>query len=196
MSTIFGIHLPGGQVVNLSKIALLVIETTTNEGKKDAVPAVVHILLPMYQTPHEVDVDGFKRADGGTIWNHSSWLKIRDTSWIEVYSSTEGVRVESYIGRIFRDGNRFVDKVDNKTFGDYVVDTSPWGMRLKIVADIVHDKKKKTIGYLLNDGTQLKKTEALAMAEKNEIYNVSIVTRSDSGSHLRRKRRYLDMGIG
>ena len=107
----------------------------------------------------------------------------------------EGIKVDSYIGRVFRDGNLFVTKVGDQNFGKYVLDSSPWGIKLKIVIDILHDKKKKTVGYLLDDETTIHKIEALEMARKGELYNVSIVTRSATGSHLRRKKRYMNMGI-
>ena len=79
--------------------------------------------------------------------------------------------------------------------------TAQWGVPVKLMTDILHDTKKRTIGtigtigYVFADGTEAGKKEAIAMAKKGEIYNVTVVTRSDIGSHLRRMKRYLDMGI-
>jgi hypothetical protein len=67
-----------GKVKNHSSVVLWVVETDT--GK-----AIAHILGPHRKSPENTDADGFKRADGKPIYNHSSWWKIYSGTTADIY---------------------------------------------------------------------------------------------------------------
>ena len=102
-----------GAVKNHSTHTLWVVETDTGT-------AVAHLLAPGYQSPREIDADGFKAVDGTTVDGWSSWVKIRDVSTADVRDH----------GSDLTRGCFFCHNVGPTEFGSVRYDRSPrWGFR-------------------------------------------------------------------
>ncbi len=166
-----------GKIVNHSNIWLLVIETTTNKGKKGKPPAVIHKLGPKRKTPPNIDADGFKRSDGKPIDGHKEWWKIRDFSTADVYSVDGDLRICVL----------YKMKVPNSKFGDADMDNlDNWGEPLKYVTHIIKNKKGKTIAYEVEGYGRIDSPQAIALAETGVIDNVVVVKRGKT-QYLRTK---------
>jgi hypothetical protein len=166
-----------GKVVNHSSKWLLVIETTTNEGKKNKPPAVIRQLGPKKKTPANIDADGFKRLDGKSIDGHKEWWKIRSFSTADIYDRDDDLRI-CVLYKI---------KVPNKEFGDAEIDNSKnWGEDLKYAFSIIKCKSGKTVGYNIEGYGKVDVAQALKLAKEGKIDNVIVVARATT-PHLRTK---------
>jgi hypothetical protein len=171
-------QLLNGKIINRSSVELFVIETTTFKGVAGKPPALVHRLAPGMKSPKDIDADGFKRVDGKAIEGHLFWWKIRDFNIAEISGNGDGLTVSA----IFRTA------VKDDKFGTYETDNSPnWGEPIRDVAMILKDKKRRTIGYLLENGTELEVREAVDLASQGELDNVTVMTARSGYRFLRSK---------
>lgn len=161
-----------GKVVNHSSKWLWIIETTTNDGRRNKPAAVAHKLGPNKKTPNNIDADGFKRADGKPIEGHNSWWKIRDFVTADVYDKgLDDLRIAVIYKAAVEEGK----------FG-----FPYWGVALKNVTSILKNKKGRTIGYLIDGKRRVSAIEAVKLARQGELDNV-VVVKTKAITYLRTK---------
>jgi hypothetical protein len=168
-----------GKIINRSSVALLVIETTTNDGVQGKPPAVVHTLSPGKKSPITIDADGFKRADSKAVQGHKSWWKIKSLSTADVFDDGSDLTV-------------FViwkTAVKENEFGEYEIDDDKnWGDPIVDVVSIIKNRKNQTTGYILQDGTKLTRSQAVKQAERGALDNVFVYKSMNKTKFLRSRR--------
>lgn len=103
--------MPKGQVKNQSSRPLWVVED-------DSGSMVAHKLAPGYQSPSDIDADGFMAADGTPVNGHQTWIKIIDLATATVEDD----------GSQLKQGCLLCTNVDMDEFGDVSFDASvDWG---------------------------------------------------------------------
>lgn len=144
--------------------------------------------MPGMKTPKNIDPDGFKRADGKPIYRHIARWKIRSICTAEVISSGDDLEFSLWLKKA----------VEDNEFREYEFDNAPnWGDPIVDVASIIKNKKKKTVGYILESGEELSRASAIRMAEQGELDNVTVFTSSQGYKYLRTKPdNYLDNNLG
>ncbi|MBI2602548.1 MAG: DUF3892 domain-containing protein [Deltaproteobacteria bacterium] len=161
-----------GQVINHSRKKLLVIET--DSGK-----AIVHVLGPKRKSPPDVDADGFKRADGETIFLHKHWWKIWSGFHVNVYQFSDNLLLPVSLMRPVADYH----------FGDYTTDkASNWGVELSYVTGVIRGKNRKIVAYHTDKFGKVSKSEGIKLARKGAFDNVDIVRHKNGSYFLRSKR--------
>jgi hypothetical protein len=165
-----------GKIVNRSSAELLVIETTTNEGRAGKPPSVVHKLGSNRKTPKGIDADGFKRFDKKPIQGHLDWWKIRSFSRADIFDAGSYLRIDVIWKKAVKDNE----------IGAYEFDDNPaWCDTIKDVASIIKNKKNLTTGYVLKDGSNLSLDEAICLAEKGDLDNVYVFCSKNGTKYLR-----------
>ncbi len=154
-----------GTVVNLSEVEMLVAETTTNAGKVNKLPCIVHRLKPGYRSPKDIDADGLKRADGIPIDGHPYWIQFRNPFTATVTGTAQNLKVD-VLFRILGLKNQF---------GDEEIDPNPeWGERIQKITHVIKEKKK-TVGYVIDGYIRVSKDEAISTYRKGYLINVTLV---------------------
>ncbi|MGF1479396.1 MAG: hypothetical protein ACFB4I_07880 [Cyanophyceae cyanobacterium] len=104
-----------GQVKNYSSKTLWVL-VSQEEGM------VAYPLAPGYQSPDDVDADGFQAVDNTPIDSYQGWIKIVDLSTTVVKDRAEQLTAECL----------FCGQVEDKEFGKVkFIDQENWGEPIK-----------------------------------------------------------------
>jgi hypothetical protein len=79
--------------------------------------------------------------------------------------------------------------VPDKHFGNYEIrEDREWGEKLSYVTDILKDRKRKTIGYVVEGFGELSIVEAVKLASEGKIDNVTVVKNRNGNVFLRTKK--------
>ena len=161
-----------GHVKNFSSKPLWVLET-------ESVRPIARVLSPGFKTPVDVDVDGFKRVDGGAIEGHKSWWKFYDLSTAEVFDQGSGLRVSVISKRA----------VPEKHFGDPVLYKEvKWGTPIQVISDVRRDKKKRIVSYYVSGKGWVGFEQAFQLTCHHQIDNARPVFPSDGTPYIRTRR--------
>lgn len=159
-----------GSIVNFSSKPLWVIENSSGTP-------TAHILSPGFKTPPDIDADGLKRVDGKPISKHKHWWKIYDFTEAEVYDDGVGLSIDVSI----------MQKVPDKKFGEYTYDrTTSWGIPIKTITG-VERKQGRVIKYQIEGHGWLTRKQAVQLAYRGEIHNVTVVHPHNTQPYLRTK---------
>lgn len=101
-----------GRIYNHSLIDLLVIEN-------DSGVPLAHVLKGKHKSPKQIDADGFKRRDGGTILGHDRWWKVVNYTRSDIFQLGDDLLIPI----------SFMLPVGDKEFGDYEVVSGPWAKK-------------------------------------------------------------------
>jgi hypothetical protein len=164
---------PGkGQIINHSEIPLLVLETDSGQ-------VIAHILGAKRKSPESVDADGFRRADGQSIFLHKSWWKIVNFTTADIWQLGKDMLVPTSLAI----------PVGDQHFGKIKVGETPgWGESLTYVSSILRNKRGRVTGYVADRYGRLSKKEAIRLAKAGKLDNVVVVTNSQGTTFLRTKK--------
>lgn len=161
-----------GQIFNHSSHELLVIET--DSGKP-----IAHRLGPKRKSPSAVDADGFRRADRKPILLHGAWWKVPDNFKADIFE----------LGRDFLVPVSVMLPVSDGHFGSYKINEElDWGEKLIYVTNVIKDKRKKTLGYNIENRGRVSVSQAIKLADAGKIDNVVVVKRKNGTTFLRTKK--------
>lgn len=160
-----------GQVKNFSSVELWVIENDTSKQP------MARKLLPGYETPPKIDVDGFKRVDGLPIAGHKHWWKIYDST-VEIYDGKNSLKL-SVIA---------MTAVDEKEFGTPKYASEPWGEPIHLIDNVKRDKKKRVVAYHVTGLGWIKAKKALELACQHAIANARPVFSRTGAPYIRTRR--------
>lgn len=161
-----------GQVKNFSSKPLWVLETESGRP-------IARVLSPGFKTPVDVDVDGFKRVDGGAIEGHKNWWKFYDFSTAEVFDEGSSLRVSAISKRA----------VPENHFGDPVLYKEvKWGTPIQVISDVRRDKKKRIVSYYVSGKGWVGFEQALKLTCHHQIDNARPVFPSDGRPYIRTRR--------
>jgi len=161
-----------GHVKNYSSKPLWVLETESGHP-------IARVLSPGFKTPIDVDVDGFKRVDGGAIEGHKNWWKFYDFSTVEVFDRGSGLSVSVISKRA----------VPEKHFGDPVLYKEvKWGTPIQVISDIRRDKKKRIVSYFVSGKGWVEFEQALQLTCHHQIDNARPVFPIHGNPYIRTRR--------
>jgi len=166
-----------GHVKNFSSKSLWVLET--DKGRP-----IAHILLPMTKSPQTVDVDAFRRKDGGAIEGCSSWWKFYDFSNAEVYDSSKGVKVSQITKTAVTDDEFSPGNRNGITYDEALI----WGLPIQLVTEVKRDKKKNIVSYFVTGVGWVNKETVLEMTCRGEIDNARPVFPKSGEPYVRTRR--------
>jgi hypothetical protein len=162
-----------GQVLNHSSKALLVIENSSGTEP------IAHLLEPKRKSPPAIDADGFRRADGKTVFGHTAWWKIFNGTAIDIWQIGSDVLVPTSL----------MIPVSGQHFGSFSIDkTSGWGSKLKYVTARIINKKGKVTGYLAEGIGRISKKQAIQLTKSGDLDNVIVVQNQRGTPYLRTKK--------
>ncbi len=151
-----------GLILNHSTKVLLVIEN--DSGKP-----LIHQLGPKRKSPSTVDADGFRRFDGKPILLHKNWWKVPDFFRADIFE----------IGTDFMMPISILIPVGDKHFGDYKIsEDRNWGEKLTYVTAVIKDKRKKTLGYVIENGKRVSVAEAIKLTRAGKLDNTVVAERN------------------
>jgi hypothetical protein len=164
---------PGkGQVINHSECALFVVETDSGQ-------AIVHILGAKRKSPENVDADGFRRADGQSIFLHKGWWKIVNFTTADIWQLGKNLLLPTSLAI----------PVEDQHFGKLKIDESPdWGKSLTYVSSILKNKRGRVTGYVIEPYGKISKKEAIRLTRAGKLDNVVVVTNKQGTIFLRTKK--------
>jgi hypothetical protein len=136
-------------------------------------------LEPGFKTPKEIDVDGFRRVDNGSIEGHNSWWKIYDISNAELYEKGDELQVSAVTKTA----------VDELHFGrDVTYVSEGWGSPIQLALDVRRDKKRRIIAYQLSHVGWVDFDTALRMTCHHEIDNARPIFPANGRPYIRTKK--------
>ena len=151
-----------GQILNHSSKELLVIEN--DSGKP-----IAHRLGPKRKSPSSVDADGFRSLDGKPIFLHKYWWKVPNRFKADVFE----------LGSDFLIPVSVMIPVSDTHFGAYDINNDrSWGEPMIYVKAIVRNKRRKTIGYVIEPGKRVSVSQAISLTQSGKIDNAVVVQRS------------------
>lgn len=165
-----------GRVLNHSSKTLLVIEN--DSGKP-----IAHLLGPKKKSPEDLDVDGFKRADGASILGHKGWWKIIDISSADIWQ----------IGEDFIIPVSLIFPVSDSHFGKYTTSSGDWGEEMAYVTGRVQNKKGKVVGYMAEGFGKISKAQGIRLTKAGRLDNVVIAENRNGTVFLRTKKNMTAM---
>ncbi len=166
-----------GQIKNFSSHILWALETDTGQ-------AVAHQLQPMSKSPPETDVDAFKRMDGKSIENHSSWWKFYDFSTVDIFDPETGDELLVSVITKTPVTDEYFGKERKITYSTLI----RWGQPLRLITGVARDKRKNIIGYFVDDLGLIGKQQALVMTCHGQIDNARPVFPASGLPYIRTRR--------
>jgi hypothetical protein len=113
-----------------------------------------------FQTPKNIDVDGFKRFDGVCVAGHPNWWKIYDFSTAETSDAGQDLKVSAISKTV----------VDENHLGSPIYKQESLGTPIKLIID-VRREKKRIVAYCVTNVGWIEFDQALKMTCQHEIDN-------------------------
>ncbi len=110
---------------------------------------------------------------------HGAWWKVPDKFKADIFEVGNDFLVPVSVMLPVSDGH----------FGTYQIsDESDWGEKLIYVTDVIKDKRKKTLGYVIAHGRTVSVSQAIKLANVGKLDNVIVVKRKNGTIFLRTKK--------